>query len=103
VEETRLSRAEEADEMLLMGLRLAEGLDLDRLERFCGGAPSTATVAELTQQGLIEAIPGTRRIRASGSGRFILNEIVLRLALSLPSISLPTASSSAAELYPAAE
>jgi oxygen-independent coproporphyrinogen-3 oxidase len=103
VEETRLSRAEEADEMLLMGLRLAEGLDLDRLERFCGGPPSPSTVAELTQQGLIEPIPGARRIRASGSGRFILNEIVLRLALSLPNMRLPAASSSAAELHPAAE
>jgi oxygen-independent coproporphyrinogen-3 oxidase len=103
VEETRLSRAEEADEMLLMGLRLAEGLDLDRLERFCGGPPSPSTVAELTQQGLIEPIPGARCIRASGSGRFILNEIVLRLALSLPNMRLPAASSSAAELHPAAE
>jgi putative oxygen-independent coproporphyrinogen III oxidase len=108
VDETRLSRAEEADEMLLMGLRLAEGLDLDRLERLCGAAPSPSTVAELTRQGLIEAIPGTRRVRASGSGRFILNEIVLRLALSLPNVglpntSLPAALPSATRLHPAAE
>ena len=108
VEETPLSPAEEADEMLLMGLRLAEGLDLGRLQRLCGAVPSHATVAELTQQGLIEAIPGTQRIRASGSGRFILNEIVLRLALSFQNMifsteSLPMASSSAAELPPAAE
>ena len=33
IEETPLSAAEEADEMLLMGLRLGEGVDLDRLER----------------------------------------------------------------------
>lgn len=101
IDEAELSRAEEADEMLLMGLRLVEGLDLDRLARLCGGPPSAATVAELTQQGLIETVPGTRRIRASGAGRFILNEIVLRLALSLPKISSPAAN--AAELPPAAE
>lgn len=107
-----LSRAEEADEMLLMGLRLSEGIDLARLERLCG-APLGATVSELTQHDLIETVPGTRRIRATGAGRFILNEIVLRLALSLPDASLPntgqqnmsvpTASSAAARLPPAAE
>lgn len=99
IEEAPLSRAEEADEMLLMGLRLAEGLDLDRLGRICGAGPSAAVVAELTQQGLIETIPGTRRIRASGTGRFILNEIVLRLAVSLPIVS----AAAAADLPPAAE
>jgi oxygen-independent coproporphyrinogen-3 oxidase len=51
-----------------------------------GARPSEATVAALTQQGLIEAVchagSVARRIRATGNGRFILNEIVLRLALS---------------------
>lgn len=104
IEETPLSRAEEADEMLLMGLRLGEGVDLDRLARLAGGPPSASTIAELTQQGLIEAIPGTRRIRASGSGRFVLNELVLQLALSLPKVGLPNASRpAAAALPPAAE
>ena len=102
IEETPLSTAEEADEMLLMGLRLGEGVDLARLERMTGAGPSAAAVAALTQQGLIEAVshagPGTRRIRATGNGRFILNEIVLRLAMSFthspanhPLIRLPPA------------
>lgn len=104
IDDVPLSRADEADEMLLMGLRLAEGLDLDRLARRAGGPPSQAALDSLTQQGLIEPIPGTRRIRASGSGRFILNEIVLRLALSLPGAgNAPTASAATAELPPAAE
>ena len=81
--------------MLLMGLRLGEGIDFDRLERVCGARPSAAVVAELTQQGLIEAIPTSGRIRATGSGRFILNEIVLRLATSFtqphPPLRLPPA------------
>jgi putative oxygen-independent coproporphyrinogen III oxidase len=85
IEETPLTSAEEADELLLMGLRLGEGVDLDRLARLSGVRPSAAAVAKLTKQGLIEAIPGTGRIRASGNGRFILNEIVLRLAMSFTS------------------
>lgn len=97
IDDTELSPAEEADEMLLMGLRLAEGVDLQRLERLCGGPPCASTVAELTQQGLIEPLPGQGRIRASGAGRFILNEIVLRLALSLPTASPSDKLPSAAE------
>jgi putative oxygen-independent coproporphyrinogen III oxidase len=85
IEETPLTVAEEADELLLMGLRLGEGVDLDRLARLSGVRPSPAAVAKLTKQGLIEAVPGTRRIRATGNGRFILNEIVLRLAMSFTS------------------
>ncbi|CAN1723659.1 Heme chaperone HemW [Hyphomicrobium sp. 1Nfss2.1] len=91
IEDTPLTRAEQADEMLLMGLRLSEGLDLQRLAQLCGAPLPGKTVSELTQQGLIETIPGTQRIKASGSGRFILNEIVLRLALDLPTEKLPSA------------
>ena len=69
--------------MLLMGLRLGEGVDLDRLSRVSGVGRRRAAVAALTQQGLIEAIPGGERASAPrGKGRFILNEIVLRLAMS---------------------
>jgi putative oxygen-independent coproporphyrinogen III oxidase len=102
IEETPLSAAEEADELLLMGLRLGEGVDLARLARLTGARPSAAAIAALTQQGLIEAVShagsATQRIRATGNGRFILNEIVLRLAMSFthsparqPLTSLPPA------------
>ena len=47
MESTPLSRAEQADEALLMGLRLAEGLDLDRLAALGGLQPKGATVREL--------------------------------------------------------
>lgn len=82
IETTPLARGEEADEMLLMGLRLGEGVDLERLARIGGRRPSQAAIAALTQQGLVEMIAGTQRLRATGNGRFILNEIVLRLAMS---------------------
>jgi oxygen-independent coproporphyrinogen-3 oxidase len=87
VEATALTRAEETDERLLMGLRLAEGLGLDQLAaNGAAGGPSPAAIAEMSELGLVETISGptgARRIRATPKGRFILNEIVLRLALSL--------------------
>jgi len=86
VEAASLSRTEETDERLLMGLRLAEGIDLDRLETLGGVRPSAAAIAGMTEQRLVETIPGPaggKRLRATYKGRFVLNEIVLRLALSL--------------------
>ncbi len=111
IETETLSRAAAADEMLLMGLRLAEGLDLDRLARIGGVRPSKARLARLEDQGLIERVPTPRdnedvsadeiracigpglaptlraaptlgRIRATGPGRFILNKLVLELSSS---------------------
>ena len=48
-ETTALSPAEEADEALLMGMRLAEGLDLDRLTALTGFAPREAALADLAR------------------------------------------------------
>ena len=55
-EETPITQSQEADEMLLMGLRLREGISLDRLARVGGVAPGAKTVAGLTALGLIEII-----------------------------------------------
>jgi oxygen-independent coproporphyrinogen-3 oxidase len=51
-----LSSEQRADEMLLMGLRLDEGIDLDRLARIGGLTPGGATLAGLIGQGLIARI-----------------------------------------------
>ncbi len=80
IESTQLSPAEEADERLLMGLRLTEGIVLDP------AVVASAAFAELAELELIEAVPGStgeRRVRATPKGRFVLNEIVLRLAMCL--------------------
>lgn len=77
-----LSPAEQADEALLMGLRLEEGLDLDRLERIGGLRPSRAVITELVDQGLLAVLAGGRRIKATVQGRMVLNELVLRLSAS---------------------
>ena len=131
---TPLTPAEEADEMLLMGLRLVEGLDLDRLEAVTGARPSDAEIADLVGLGLVERVgaagpaggvtqafadrsseiaacvspgaggrdewgdvtgpaPATGAtapvpspvVRATGQGRFVLNEIVRRLSRTLVS------------------
>lgn len=79
VEDTRLSPEEQVDEALLMGLRLNEGLPLDRLKRLGGLAPRGRALGRLTYQGMLEAA-GPGRIRASPRGRMVLNEIVRQLA-----------------------
>ena len=68
--------------MLLMGLRLSEGIDLERLAALTGRAPRPRAVAELTGLGLVERC-GTGRLRTTAEGRIVLNEIVLRLASAL--------------------
>ncbi len=89
IESVPLAPPEEADEMLLMGLRLAEGIDLGRLARLTGAIPSPRSLARLISDGFIESAPGAvsgnpgDRIRATAKGRFVLNEIVLQLSLAL--------------------
>ncbi len=58
IEMTALSDAEQADEMLLMGLRLAEGVDLGRLADIGGARPSDSVITKLSQLGLVEMIGG---------------------------------------------
>ena len=77
-----LGRAEEADEALLMGLRLSEGIDLDRLAALTGFAPGDGAVAELAALGLIERRAGNR-LAATAAGRVVLDRVVLRLASAL--------------------
>src|SRR5690606_37261494 len=48
-----LTRSEEADEFLLMGLRLVEGIDLDRYEALSGRGFSPARLSVLQEEGLV--------------------------------------------------
>jgi oxygen-independent coproporphyrinogen-3 oxidase len=86
-ETTPLSRAEEADEALLMGLRLTEGIDLDRLAVLAGLAPGARAVADLISQGMVERC-GENRLRTTADGRIVLDQVVLRLSRALqPGVS----------------
>jgi len=107
-----LERREQADELLLMGLRLREGLDLSRLARVGGVEIAAGVVADLRGQGLIEVVgtdrgdfgdgldeirsclgpglqpgapaaSGPRRLRVTRQGRLVLNEVVLALSRAL--------------------
>ncbi|MFM9850006.1 MAG: radical SAM family heme chaperone HemW [Hyphomicrobiaceae bacterium] len=82
VERAPLSSAEQTDEMLLMGLRLTEGIDLARLAAIGGTRPDTRTIRELADLGLLE-MPDHDRLRATARGRFVLNTLVLKLSASL--------------------
>jgi putative oxygen-independent coproporphyrinogen III oxidase len=74
-----LTRSEEADELLLMGLRLVEGIDLARYEALAGKGLSSARMSILQGEGLIEPI-GNSRLRATPTGMIVLDAVVADLA-----------------------
>jgi putative oxygen-independent coproporphyrinogen III oxidase len=80
VEDLPLARDEQADEMLLMGLRLSEGLDLARLSHIGGVRPSTAAINHLIDLEMLDYLPDEDRIRATARGRFVLNKLVENLS-----------------------
>lgn len=82
IEDDPLTPAECADEALLMGLRLTEGLDLTRLATLAGTQPGAASIDRLIDQGLLERV-GTSRLRATATGRMVLNRVVLELATAM--------------------
>ncbi|MGP2491505.1 radical SAM family heme chaperone HemW [Mesorhizobium sp. PUT5] len=74
-----LTRSEEADEFLLMGLRLAEGIDLARYEALSGRGLSSARLSILQEEGLVAPI-GNSRLRATPAGMIVLDALVADLA-----------------------
>ncbi len=74
-----LHRGEEADELLLMGLRLAEGIELDRYQRLAGRPIDEARLSVLQQEGLVTAV-GNSRLRATAAGMVVLDALVADLA-----------------------
>jgi oxygen-independent coproporphyrinogen-3 oxidase len=67
-----LSGAAQAGEYLMMGLRLSEGVNLDRFCRLNGA--NLSGVEELAALGLIEI--GAGRLRATSRGRLVLNQVI---------------------------
>ena len=74
-----LTRRQEADEFLLMGLRLAEGIDVARYEALAGRPLSSRRIGFLQEERLIEPI-GNSRLRATASGMIVLDAVVADLA-----------------------
>src|SRR5262249_53726869 len=74
-----LTREETADEFLLMGLRLAEGIDPERYAALAGRPLDPARVAALRENGLVETTP-VGRLRVSLAGFPVLDAVVADLA-----------------------
>ena len=74
-----LTRGERADEFLLMGLRLAEGIDPHRFAAIAGRGVDPERIAALRQHGLID-IDGSGRLRVTPEGFPVLDAVVADLA-----------------------
>jgi putative oxygen-independent coproporphyrinogen III oxidase len=66
-----------AQEYVLMGLRLSEGLDLARLEAISGLSLPAAALSDLSALDLITT--GDGRVTATPRGRMVLNGVIRRL------------------------
>lgn len=81
VEEAPLTRAERIDEMVMMGLRLVEGISRERFRRLAGGDFATildaGKLARLISAGFLSL--DDERIAATASGRQRLNAVLLDL------------------------
>lgn len=78
VERREVPAAEQAEELLMMGLRLAEGVDTTRYEALAGRPLDAEAVTRLGELGLIET--GPDRITATPAGRAVLNGVLRELA-----------------------
>ena len=68
-----------AEEYLLMGLRIEEGISLVRFKELAGWNLSSDVVKELSMDGLIEQQGDT--LRAKSTGRLLLNSVIEKLLL----------------------
>ncbi len=80
VESEELGREEQADELLLMGLRLREGLDLARWQQLAGRDLDPAREDFLLREGFLERL-GNSRVRCTPAGMLVLDAVVADLAL----------------------
>ena len=74
-----LSREERADEFLLMGLRLAEGIDPARYQMLSGRALDEKRIAILREEGAI-VVEQNGRLRVTQEGFPVLDAVVADLA-----------------------
>lgn len=78
ISESKLTGEETADELLIMGLRTDEGVDLERFAQLRGRPANSDALAWLEQQNLI--VRDGARVRLTPSGRPLTNKIALELA-----------------------
>lgn len=78
LEDALVTPVDQAAEYLIMGLRIAEGIDLQRYEKLNGRAMDPAKIAGLKSLGLIKR-EGSR-LMATAQGRRLLNALITELA-----------------------
>ncbi|WP_163847918.1 radical SAM family heme chaperone HemW [Pseudooceanicola aestuarii] len=76
-----LSGRDQAEEYLLMGLRLADGIDLHRLASLNGTRVKEAPIALMQELGMIHR--DGHKIWATPQGRMVLNAVLSELAAAL--------------------
>src|SRR5690606_28739908 len=74
-----LTPEQEQDEMLLMGLRLSEGIVLSRYVALAGRSLAPARLSDLAAHGMVEEL-ADRRVRVTRAGSFVLDAVVADLA-----------------------
>ena len=78
-EEEPLTREQEGDEMLLMGLRLREGISPQRYAGLSGRQLDPAKIADLVADGVLERLPD-ERLRATIAGVPVLDAVIAALS-----------------------
>ena len=82
-----LDPRQQAEEAVLMGLRLREGLDLSALSARTGFGPALEVVTSLEVEGLLERDGDW--LRATRQGRLVLNALVEAVAAGLEERAIP--------------
>ena len=80
VEETEIDAAGQGEEYLLMGLRLGEGIELERYARLGGQRLEPERLDKLVSGGFLIRSSDSRRIAATPAGRRVLNALIAELA-----------------------
>ncbi len=75
-----LSQEMQADEMLLMGLRLKEGLDIFKFKGLTGHMFHTEAIDFLQNEGLVRLAEDSRYLRTTQRGRTLLNSVITKLS-----------------------
>lgn len=80
VENEVLTSAQQADEFLLMGLRLNTGIDLLRFQNLAGKRLEPVRIKALIEDDLVE-VSESYRLRVTKKGRPLLNSVIAYLAV----------------------
>lgn len=78
ISEAALTSEERADETLMMGLRIAEGVEVARLEALRGTPLNRNALGWLEEHQLVSLVDG--RVRLTRAGRLLTNKIAAELA-----------------------